>query len=138
MARTGTFLSGLTVGAGLAYFLDPEHGSVRREQLTRRLSPLFGDAYQSLGFNADTFTATGVMRYGSRRGDLPGMGAATLRTSEPRYTSDEAIAAALRLTGVILGFYGLVRRGAIGAVLRTVATGMLARNAGGSGARVGF
>jgi uncharacterized membrane protein len=62
------------------------------------------------------------------------MGAATLSTPEPRYTSDEAFAAALRIAGVILGLYGLVRRGAFGAVLRTVATGMLARNAGGYGA----
>ena len=137
MLGTKTFISGMTVGAGLAYFLDPEHGSSRREQLRRQLSPVLGETFQSLRSGAETFSTTGVMRYGSRIGDLPGMGAATLGSSH-RYASDQMVTSALRLAGVALGLYGMARRGAFGAVLRTVATGLLTRTAGGSAEPVGF
>jgi uncharacterized membrane protein len=134
MAGTKTFLSGITVGAGLAYFLDPERGSARREQLAERLAPLWDDARQALQSRTGGSPLAGVMRYGDRIGDLPGMGAVTLESSPGRFTPAGG-ASALRMAGIVLGMYGLLRRGALGAVLRTVATGMLARAAGhyGSG-----
>ncbi|HET6778216.1 MAG TPA: SRPBCC family protein [Gemmatimonadales bacterium] len=137
MAGTKTFLSGITVGAGLAYFLDPERGSFRREQLAERLTPLWDDARQVLQSGAGGSSLTHVMRYGARIGDLPGMGAATLEAFPGGLGSSPPGASVLRMAGIVLGMYGLVRRGALGAVLRTVATGMLARAAGVGGPRLG-
>jgi uncharacterized membrane protein len=134
MAGTKTFLSGITVGAGLAYFLDPERGSGRREQWSERLAPLWDDARNALQSRTAGSPLAGVMRYGDRIGDLPGMGAVTLESSRGGFTAAGG-ASTLRMAGIVLGMYGLVRRGALGAVLRTVAAGMLARAAGhyGSG-----
>ena len=129
MAGTKTFLSGVTVGAGLAYFLDPERGSSRREQLAQRLGPLWNEArevWQSRA-GSDHFQ---VMRYGARIGDLPGMGAVTLAEPGSRSGFPLAGASAVRVAAVMLGLYGLARRGALGAVFRTVATGVLARDYG--------
>ena len=131
MAGSKTFLRGVTVGAGLVYFLDPERGSVRREQLAQRLAPLWDDARRVLQSRAGGSPLTNVMPYGARMGDLPGMGAVTLESLRGGLGSSPAGASALRMAGIVLGMYGLVRRGALGAVLRTVATGMLARAAGG-------
>jgi uncharacterized membrane protein len=129
-----TFLSGVTVGAGLAYFLDPQHGSARREQLAARVAPLWDDARQVLQARGrDESPIANVMRYGARIGDLPGMAAVTLSSSGGPFGFSATGSSALRLAGIMLGVYGLVRRGAWGAVLRTVATGMLARTAGSYG-----
>jgi uncharacterized membrane protein len=130
MAGTRTFLSGVTVGAGLAYFLDPERGSARREQLAQRLGPLWGDAKEVWHSHATRPEPTTIMRYGARIGDLPGMGAVTLEGSAGRSGFPVAGASAVRLAALMLGLYGLARRGALGAVLRTVATGMLSRGYG--------
>ena len=73
MSGTKTFVSGLTVGAGLVYFLDPERGSARREQLSRRLAPLIGEARLGLTGRAG-LSDPGVLRYGERVGDLQGLG----------------------------------------------------------------
>ncbi|HZA97574.1 MAG TPA: SRPBCC family protein [Gemmatimonadales bacterium] len=129
MAGTKTFLSGITVGAGLAYFLDPERGSARREQLAERLGPLWDDARQALQSGAGASPVAKVMRYGARIGDLPGMGAVTLGPTGGFGFSGTGTSA-VRLAGLVLGLYGLIRRGPVGVVLRTVATGMLARAAG--------
>jgi uncharacterized membrane protein len=133
MAATKTFLGGITVGAGLAYLLDPERGSERRAQLAQRLSPLWVDARHWLESRAGEPPSTHVMRYGARIGDLPGMGAVTLEQSSSAFSFPASETSVLRVAGIVLGLYGLARRGAVGAVLRTLATGMLARAAGGYG-----
>ena len=137
MTSTKTFLSGVTIGAGLAYFLDPERGSARREQLAERLAPLWDDARHALQSETAESQPTAVLRYGARIGDLPGMAAATLESSRNFFGSSVTGTSALRVAGILLGLYGLARRGAMGTVLRTVATGILARASGGYGPGVG-
>ena len=131
MSGTKTFVSGLTVGAGLVYFLDPERGSFRREQLSRRLAPLIGEARFSLTGRAG-LSHRSVLRYGGRVGDLQGLGAASLGQNQGSFPG-ESIGSALRMAGAALALYGLIRRGAWGSLLRTVGTGMLMRSAGGEG-----
>jgi len=128
MSGTKTFVSGLTVGAGLVYFLDPERGRARREQLGRRLAPLLGEARLGLTGSAG-LSNPGVLRYGERVGDLQGLGAASLGQSQGWFPG-EAMGSALRMAGALVALYGLIRRGAWGSVLRTVGTGMLVSSAG--------
>ncbi|HYF39247.1 MAG TPA: SRPBCC family protein, partial [Gemmatimonadales bacterium] len=119
-------------GAGLAYFLDPERGTARREHLAQRLGPLWEDAREALRSGASEPARAELMRYGARAGDLPGMGAVSLGPATGGYRSALADNSVLRIAGIVVGLYGLARRGPLGAVLRTVATGLLAR-AGGYG-----
>ncbi len=137
MAGTKTFLSGLTVGAGLAYLLDPQQGRLRRDRLARRLSPLVEEVRRGLELTSAEPTGMGFLRYGSRVGDLPGLGAATLSLSGSRFP-DEASSMALRLLGGALALYGLTRRGTFGSMLRTLGTGMLMGAVGRSGLPGGF
>lgn len=132
MAATKTFISGLTVGAGLTYLLDPQQGRLRRERLARRLSPLIEEVRRGLELSSAESTGAGFLRYGSRIGDLPGLGAATLSLSglrSPAETSNTA----LQLFGGALALYGLTRRGTFGSMLRTLGTGMLVGAVGRSG-----
>ena len=124
MSGTKTFVGGLTIGAGLAFFLDPERGSVRREQLARRLGPLLDEARKTFTVGTDA-PATGVLRYGSRIGDLQGLAAATLQQAGAGFSSSDALARAMRIAGAALALYGLIRRGAYGTLLRTVGTGIV-------------
>ena len=132
MAGTKTFLSGLTVGAGLAYLLDPDRGGVRREQLARRLAPLWEEARRTFdsAIIQSPASTTGRLRYGSRVGDLQGLGAATLGLPASVSVGGEIPAAALRAAGALLALYGLVRRGTFGALMRTLGTGMVVGSAG--------
>ena len=127
MASTKTFLGGVTVGAGLAYLLDPEHGRLRREQLARRLGFLVDEARRELG--SEAFQEVEVGRYGSRAGDIDGLGAATLHFSGRRGAVGGA-STVLRVLGGVLALYGLTRRGAFAGLLRTVGTGMLVGSTG--------
>ena len=137
MAGTKTFLGGLTLGAGLVYFLDPERGSFRREQWGRNLAPLWNEARRNLTRGLEEVQA-GVSHYGSRIGDLHGLEAATLPFTAPRYGSD-GTATALRLAGAVLALYGLLRRGAVGAALRTLGAGVAMKATGrGPIAGIGF
>lgn len=129
MASTKTFFSGLTLGAGLVYFLDSERGALRRERLARSLGPVLSEARRSLTAKLGEVPA-GVLRYGSRVGDLQGLEGATLLSSGARAVSGVTPAAALRLVGAALALYGLVRRGAVGAMLRMLGTSLVV---GGSG-----
>src|SRR5437867_2597144 len=129
MAGTKTFIGGLTVGAGLAYFLDPEWGRRRRERFARTVAPLLEEARRTLESGAAGSGGTGLLHYGSRIGDLQGLGAATL--SPARFRSPTtAVPTALRALGGALALYGLTRRGTLGAMLRTLGTGMLVGAAG--------
>lgn len=132
MASSKTFLSGMAVGAGLVYLLDPDRGRVRREQVARRLTPLWEEArhiFDAAGVQP-TATATGHLRYGSRVGDLQGLGAATLGVPASVVARGETPGAALRVLGTLLALYGLARRGTFGALVRTLGTGMLVGSAG--------
>lgn len=134
MAGTKTFFGGLTVGAGLVYFLDPERGSMRRERMARTLGPLLDEARRHLHSGMEE-TRLGVSRYGSRIGDLRGLEGATLPAAGQGLFSEWQIPNAFRLAGAALALYGLLRRGAVGAVLRTLGTGMVVR--GGQAALTG-
>jgi uncharacterized membrane protein len=128
MSGTKTFVSGLTLGAGLVYFLDPERGSTRREQWRRRLAPILGEA--RTGFGSETGIEAGLLSYGARIGDLQGLAAATLPSSAAESFPGQSVASALRIAGTALTVYGLLRRGAWGKLLRTVGTGMVFTAAG--------
>jgi uncharacterized membrane protein len=130
MASTKTFLGGVTLGAGLVYFLDPERGSRRRERLAQTLEPFLSEARRSLSATLGDPPA-GVLRYGSRIGDLRGLEGATLHGSGMGPLSGATPAAALRLAGAALALYGLLRRGALGAVLRTLGTSLVVSGNGG-------
>jgi len=125
---TKTFFSGLTLGAGLVYFLDPERGGLRRERLARSLGPVLSEVRRNLTAKLGEVPA-GVFHYGSRVGDLRGLEGATLfSSSAPALTG--ITPAALRLIGAALALYGLVRRGSVGAVLRTLGTGLVVSGSG--------
>jgi uncharacterized membrane protein len=129
MASTKTFLSGVTLGAGLVYFLDPERGSLRRERLARSLAPVLNEARQSLSARVNDAPA-GVLHYGSRVGDLRGLEGATLLSAGARSEAGVTPMAVIRLIGAALALYGLIRRGAIGAMLRTLGTGLVVSGTG--------
>jgi len=132
MSGAKTFVGGLTVGAGLVYFLDPERGGRRREQVSRRLAPLLLEARRAFA-TGDAGVVPGVMRYGSRIGDVQGLAAATLIPGEMGFSPTEAVTAAMRMAGAALALYGMIRRGAWGTLLRTVGTGMVVSAAGRQG-----
>jgi uncharacterized membrane protein len=125
MAGTKTLIGGLTLGAGLAYLLDPDLGRFRRDRLARTLSPLLEEARRALQSGAGESYGTGLLRYGARIGDIQGLGVATLNLSGLRSFTDPVSTTALRVLGGALAVYGLTRRGTFGALLRTVGAGML-------------
>jgi uncharacterized membrane protein len=129
MAATKTFLGGLTIGAGLVYLLDPERGGLRREQLARRLTPLIGQARRALEENIPGSRDLGVSHYGSRIGDVRGLESATLGTGGGLAAGD-GVAFAWRIAGAVLTVLGLVRRGAVGAMLRTLGASLVVGGAG--------
>jgi hypothetical protein len=125
MARTKTFLGGLTLGAGLVYFLDPDLGPFRRERVARTLGPLLDEARRTVQSGGAESSGTGLLRYGLRIGDIQGLGAATLNVPGFRSLSETPFTSAMRVLGGVLAIYGLTRRGTLGAMLRTLGAGML-------------
>jgi len=113
--RKGGLLTGMAIGAGLVYFLDPETGERRRERLRTQLQDRVGG--EAVGLPA----ALPIGRYGSRNGDILGLESATLRGQGDRRPVDLA----LTLAGGALTLYGLARRGLIGLAARTLGAGML-------------
>ena len=120
MAATKTFVGGLSVGAGLVYFLDPERGRLRRDRVARVLGPVLEEARHAWAENRAP-ADDGVLRYGSRIGDIPGLGAATLNLVRTARTAPYSV----RLLGGALALYGLTRKGTLGAMLRNLGAGML-------------
>jgi uncharacterized membrane protein len=100
------FLGGALVGAGLVYFLDAERGPERRARIRDRLG-----------------RSSVPARYGSRLGDIDGLGAANLARGGLAGAGMERLA---RIAGGALVAYGLLRRGATGSLLRTLGAGMVA------------
>src|SRR3954466_8657737 len=126
MASSRGFLSGVTVGASLAYFLDAERGPDRRDRFQRRVAPLIAEARRSLGMESvEKDVALEMLRFGARVGDIQGLGAATLE-SPGGFGHTETV---LRVAGALLALYGLVRRGSVGALIRTLGAGMLVGSA---------
>jgi uncharacterized membrane protein len=119
-----SFIGGLTVGAGLVYLLDPERGKLRRERLGERLGLLLDEARRGMESKASPSPLVRSLRYGSRIGDIEGLGSATLASSGPAPSSGLPDTA-LRVVGAALALYGLTRRGRISALLRTLGTGLL-------------
>jgi uncharacterized membrane protein len=119
-----SFIGGLTVGAGLVYLLDPERGKLRRERLGERLGLLLDEARRGMESKASPSPLVRALRYGSRIGDIEGLGSATLASSGPAPSSGLPDTA-LRVAGAALALYGLTRRGRMAALLRTLGTGLL-------------
>jgi uncharacterized membrane protein len=144
--RTRGFLSGVAVGAGLVYFLDPEKGDLRRSRARERIGQAFDEmmgAEPETGAELDRTErlrlrreAAITQRYGSRLGDITGLEAANLRSSrdpQARGASDLLV----RIAGGMLALYGLTRRGPLAGALRTVGTGLLASSVRESRPRIG-
>jgi uncharacterized membrane protein len=120
---TKTFIGGVTIGAGLVYLLDPEKGEMRRQRLSQSLTRLLEEA--RYGFVAEPEQAVvETHRYGSRIGDIDGLGSATLPLPQGA-ESTPVSNIALQVAGAVLAFYGFTRRGTLATMLRTLGTGIL-------------
>jgi uncharacterized membrane protein len=122
---TKVFIGGVTVGAGLVYLLDPERGQGRRERLSKRLGPLLDEVRLTLEASRSPMSVLRLQNYGSRIGDLEGLGEATLGSIAPEGRSSDSGETALKVAGGLLALYGLTRRGKLATMLRTVGTGLL-------------
>ena len=122
------FLGGLAAGAGLVYLLDPDRGSARRERLSERLRPLIDGATRTLERGAASVVPPSS-GYGSRVGDLEGLGDATLRSRPRDRTAGSGSAAWWQIAGGLLALYVLTRRGGFASVFKTVGTGLLVSTA---------
>ena len=111
-----SLLVGMAIGAGMSYLLDAESGGRRRARLRARLEEqLIGEE------STDRVPEVPIRRYGSRRGDIPGLESATLEGVPGEAPAGRALA----LLAGALALYGLARRGPIGFAARTLGTGML-------------
>lgn len=122
---TKSFIGGVTVGAGLVYLLDPERGQLRRERLGDRLEFVVDLARSSLEKGAPRTLASSHGRYGTRTGDIQGLEAATLRSSNRSAQPAGIGNTALRVAGGLIAIYGLTRRGRSAALFRTLGTSLL-------------
>ena len=122
---TKTFIGGLTAGAGLVYLLDRERGQVRRQRLSSRIRLIVDDVAFALENSQSQAGDFRPMSYGSRIGDLEGLGDATLRSGLRGEPVSGSGTTALKVAGSLLALYGLTRRGKLATLLRTVGTGLL-------------
>lgn len=129
--RSKTFIGGLAVGAGLVYLLDPERGKLRRDRLRETLEILLDEARGRGALPAGS-ESVGTFHYGSRLGDIEGLGEASLAGGRPAGGSSGT---ALRVAGAALALYALTRGGRLGSLLKTVGTGLLLGGVGKGGVR---
>lgn len=121
---TKSFISGVTVGAGMVYLLDPERGKLRRERLRETIEILLEEVRGGDGLVSE-LPLIRTLRYGARLGDIEGLEGATLASSEVTAESAESSGRVIRIAGAALALYGLLRRGRLGPVFRSVGTGLL-------------
>ena len=128
MARTGALVSGIAIGAGMAYLLDPDRGESRRARVGDRVQRWFEEPSSGDAFGRPT-------HYGFRAGDIRGLQGANLMPWRPTTsgTSDTLV----RIAGGALALYGLARRGMAGAAVRTLGVAMLASGYRGTRALAG-
>jgi uncharacterized membrane protein len=125
--RARGLITGMAVGAGLLYFLDPERGVERRQRWRARLESGLGEWPEG--------GAAAVWRYGSRRGDIHGLEAANLLG--PGTWSESGRDTLVKAAGGALTLFGLSRRGTVAAAARTIGAGMLATRLGERAIRQG-
>jgi uncharacterized membrane protein len=116
MARTGAFMSGMAIGAGVAYLLDPERGGGRRAQLGASVQRWFEEPSPVNDFGRRE-------RYGFRAGDIRGLQAANLRSWPAAGGGTDTL---VRIAGGALALYGLTRGGRVGGAARTLGVALLA------------
>ena len=127
--KSKTFIGGLAVGAGLVYLLDPERGKLRRDRLRETLEILVDEARGRGALPAES-ELVGTHQYGSRLGDIEGLGEVTLA---PARRPGGPSGTALRVAGAALALYALTRGGRLGSLLKTVSTGLLLGGIGKDG-----
>jgi uncharacterized membrane protein len=132
MARRG-FLTGVVVGAGLVWFLDPERGAARRASARRSVRRFASEVESELGVQPEwsgSDWSVGTTQF--RHDDLFGPEAAAER-GPARLGRDRGRARRPPLRGALTGaaggaiaIYGLRRRGVVGSAMRTVGSTILA------------
>jgi len=118
-------LVGLAVGAGMIYYLDPRDGATRRNRLTARMRNLLsklGDEGLTRGVDSWRTSRRRALRghYGARAGDIGGLEAANLESSDAEGRLPQALA-----LGLLLAAWGLTRPGAIGLGVRAAGLGFV-------------
>jgi uncharacterized membrane protein len=116
-----SFLSGVAVGAGLVWLLDPAHGARRRAALRDRADELLGPALPLA--SAGLAALPGALR--TRAGDIEALGAHAGRSAGGRRRVPPT-AALTTAAGGVLALYGVRRGGITGRALRAAGTSILA------------
>ncbi|MDQ2670860.1 MAG: SRPBCC family protein [Gemmatimonadota bacterium] len=118
-------LLGIALGAGVAYFLDPNRGSVRRRRVVQEARHLIEDVAALLGSKTLAPEALPAALEGAprRRDDLPGLGGVELRAQPYDQGPPGAL---LGLAGGLLTAFGLTRRDRIATAMAALGAGMVA------------
>lgn len=119
-------LAGIALGAGAAYFFDPDRGLTRRRRVAREVRILMDELAGMFGASGtrvpgpEPGEVDGLPR---RRNDLPGVGGVELRA----VPDDEGPPGALLgLAGGVLTAYGLTRRDRLATAMAALGAGMVA------------
>jgi uncharacterized membrane protein len=132
--RARGVIAGMTLGAGLVYFLDQEQGAERRRRWRARLEKALESGSGSERLESLAVVDTSIWHYGSRLGDIEGLEAANLVRRKAGAEGNDLL---LRAAGGALTWFGWSRRGATAAAARAVGAGLLATSKAGGIARQG-